>query len=212
MNSVLLIANNEEAKAEALTALCRERQIAPANTFMLTPEAENWKIEEIRQILPRFSRSCTTNTAYVFEKFDNVSESIQNTLLKTLEEAQEKLLLVLVVSNEGGVLPTILSRVQKISAAAPLLPLTAEESAEMAAFLAKATKASVPSGFVKFAPSKKHDESLLFIDKLLRYISNNLTENPQTELARISKELLRAKRLIQQNNLDPEGTIDFSFI
>jgi DNA polymerase-3 subunit delta' len=61
-----------------------------------------------------------------------MTEEAQNALLKTLEEPPDGVVLVLVTANSGALLPTILSRVQRV-------PWRALEPAEMAAYLADAT-------------------------------------------------------------------------
>jgi len=60
---------------------------------------------------------------YVFEAADRMNPTAANTLLKTLEEAPAWIVLILITSLEAAILPTLLSRCQKIR----FLPLLPEE-------------------------------------------------------------------------------------
>jgi DNA polymerase III subunit delta' len=74
------------------------------------------KIEAIRDL--QHQLSLTTNSAgykvAIIDEAERLNKTAQNALLKTLEEANERVVLILVASDERKLLPTILSRCQKI--------------------------------------------------------------------------------------------------
>ena len=60
---------------------------------------------------------------FVLDAFDTASQLVQNKLLKILEEPPQGVYFLLGVSSEGAVLPTVMSRMRKIS----VPPFTEEE-------------------------------------------------------------------------------------
>jgi DNA polymerase-3 subunit delta' len=74
------------------------------------------KIEAIRELQRQLSRSSFAGgyKLAIINDADRLNRSAQNALLKTLEEPNEKIILILVAHNEKRLLPTILSRCQKI--------------------------------------------------------------------------------------------------
>lgn len=79
--------------------------------------ARQIQIEQVREgVIPRVARTSYEGgwKACVIEFADRMSESAQNALLKTLEEPPCKSLLLLVTDDPQRLLPTIVSRCQKI--------------------------------------------------------------------------------------------------
>jgi DNA polymerase-3 subunit delta' len=74
------------------------------------------KIEKIRDLQHRaaLSSSGEKHTVIIIDDAQKLNKSAQNALLKTLEEPNEKVLLILVVQDEKKILPTISSRCQRI--------------------------------------------------------------------------------------------------
>jgi len=74
------------------------------------------KIEKIRDLQHRISLSSSRGKyrVVIIDDADRLNKASQNALLKTLEEPNSGLLLILVVQDEKRILPTILSRCQKI--------------------------------------------------------------------------------------------------
>lgn len=91
----------------------------------ITPDGKTLKIEQIRNLQARIVEKPITSRrkVYVIDDADLMSEESQNCLLKTLEEPPEYAVIILVVSNESGILPTIKSRCVIIK----FQPLTSKE-------------------------------------------------------------------------------------
>lgn len=111
--------------------LCRGQGEKPCNTCdscikfdtgnhpdykILSPEKDIIPIKEIDEmiksipILPFESR----RKVYVIDQGDAIRLTSQNTLLKTLEEPPEYIVIIIVTSNTNKIIPTILSRCQSI--------------------------------------------------------------------------------------------------
>lgn len=74
------------------------------------------KIEQIRDLQHQLSLS-SQNGKYkvaIIDEADRLNKMAQNALLKTLEEAGKNVILILISQDEKKMLPTILSRCQKI--------------------------------------------------------------------------------------------------
>ncbi|HEX7586255.1 MAG TPA: AAA family ATPase [Patescibacteria group bacterium] len=93
--------------------------------IIITPEVEekkgilkkkDIKIEKIRELqhLIALSSSGGQYRVVIIDDADRLNKASQNALLKTLEEPNRGLVLILVVQDEKKILPTIMSRCQKI--------------------------------------------------------------------------------------------------
>ena len=91
----------------------------------ITPDGKTLKIEQIRNLQARIVEKPITSRrkVYVIDDADLISEESQNSLLKTLEEPPEYAVIILIVSNESRILPTIKSRCVIIK----FQPLTSKE-------------------------------------------------------------------------------------
>ena len=87
------------------------------------------KAEAVRQVVSEspFHPFEGKKRIYIFDEADRMNPTAANSLLKTLEEPPPWTLLVLITSQEGGILPTLLSRCQKVR----FLALTPEEVTEI---------------------------------------------------------------------------------
>lgn len=74
------------------------------------------KIEAIRDLLHKLSLTSTggKHKVVIIDDADRLNRTAQNALLKTLEEPNEKVILILVCQDEKKLLPTIISRCQKM--------------------------------------------------------------------------------------------------
>lgn len=74
------------------------------------------KIEIIKDLQRKLSLSANNNKykVAIIDEAERLNKSAQNALLKTLEEPNDKVVLILVAQNEKKILPTIISRCQKI--------------------------------------------------------------------------------------------------
>ena len=74
-------------------------------------------IDDIRDLNKRFSLSSTDHSykVCVIDTTEDLNLSASNSLLKILEEPPKNTLFILVSNNQQAILPTILSRCQKVS-------------------------------------------------------------------------------------------------
>jgi DNA polymerase III subunit delta' len=114
---------------------------------LLEPDGAFIKIDQIRNLQKELSFRPfeAVKKACIIEAAERMNQSAANAFLKTLEEPPGNALLILLTSNIGAVLPTILSRCQRLSfSPIPEAAIesylcgsgTAQESARIAASLA----------------------------------------------------------------------------
>ena len=78
----------------------------------IEPDGKTIKIDQIRNMQEKVAEKpiISNKKAYIINDADLMSEESQNCLLKTLEEPPKYTIIILVVSNENKLLPTIKSR------------------------------------------------------------------------------------------------------
>ncbi len=100
-------------------------QVVNSDLIIIEPEIEenkgvikklDIKVEAIRDLLHKLSLTSTGGKykVVIIDDADRLNRTAQNALLKTLEEPNEKVILILVCQNEKKLLPTIISRCQKM--------------------------------------------------------------------------------------------------
>tara|TARA_B100000963_G_scaffold346584_1_gene351960 strand:+ start:389 stop:1483 length:1095 start_codon:yes stop_codon:yes gene_type:complete len=92
--------------------LCRRRWDEKRKLFQ-----KYISIEDIRELNRKFSLSSTDNfyKVCIVDTTEDLNISASNSLLKTLEEPPKNTLFILVSNNQQTILPTILSRCQKVA-------------------------------------------------------------------------------------------------
>ena len=89
----------------------------------ILPDGASIKIDQIRELQRKFAYRSDENRPrmYVIEQAEKMTIQAANSLLKFLEEPGERMTAVLLTENPQALLPTIVSRVQRLSFA-PLPP------------------------------------------------------------------------------------------
>lgn len=85
--------------------------------MLIQPEdGKSIKIEQIRYLQEKIAEKpiASNKKIYIINDSDTMTQEAQNCLLKTLEEPPEYAIIILVLSNENKLLPTIKSRCTKI--------------------------------------------------------------------------------------------------
>ena len=82
----------------------------------IEPDGKVIKIEQIREMQTKVIEKPVNSKKkiYLIDNADLMTKEAQNSLLKTLEEPPEYIVIILIVSNENKILPTIKSRCMRI--------------------------------------------------------------------------------------------------
>lgn len=84
--------------------------------YYVEPEGASLKIDQIRELQKIFNYRSENNNCkiYIIDQADKMTTQAANSLLKFLEEPQVPAVGILITSNKGAMLPTILSRTQEV--------------------------------------------------------------------------------------------------
>lgn len=84
--------------------------------FFIEPDGNSIKINQIRNMQKGILEKpiISSKKVYIINNAETMTKEAQNSLLKTLEEPQEYVVIILIVSDENSMLPTIKSRCTKI--------------------------------------------------------------------------------------------------
>lgn len=83
---------------------------------IINPDGNSIKIEQIRKLILKSSEKpiISNKKVYIINDSDVMTKEAQNSLLKTLEEPPNYLIIILITSNENKLINTIRSRCTKI--------------------------------------------------------------------------------------------------
>lgn len=172
----------------------------------LTPEKTEYSINQIRSIMKEIVLYQSQIRIYLFETFEKSSIETQNSLLKTLEEPPTNIQFVLSVSNEYQIIPTILSRSKIVKKAVSPPNLTDEKVASNNLDLRKLEDTLSHTDF----NVTNKDEALIQIDHLISQVKT--AKEYRERSFKIIKECIKLRRLIDNNNINPQLGIDHLLI
>jgi hypothetical protein len=215
MQNLLLVGNKEELAIAEVNFYISANSISPTNVYRFNSHPAEFNVEEFREMLKLTERHFDSPTLFIIENFETISEVMQNTFLKTLEEHQENLVFVLISRNLSKVLPTVRSRCQVVNLQNKIPSLTPADKLFFENLLQKLQKN--PHYLVSFEAAlgikNKKEKALTFLDNFLAYAHSLLPRFPkQTVLANYTRRAIEIRELIENNNLDPEMAIDQVFL
>lgn len=110
----VIYCKSHNACGECLECIRLEHNNNP-NVYLLDKEG-TIKVDDIKELISDTCISAVENNykVYVIKHAENMNEAAQNKLLKTLEEPNQGVIIILSVSSESAMLQTIKSRVKKI--------------------------------------------------------------------------------------------------
>ncbi|MBP3708258.1 MAG: DNA polymerase III subunit delta' [Clostridia bacterium] len=84
--------------------------------FLVEPEGNSIKINQVRQLMKTTLEKPieSSKKVYIINNADTMTKEAQNGILKTLEEPQEYVVIILIASSENNILTTIKSRCTKL--------------------------------------------------------------------------------------------------
>lgn len=125
------IGKNFFAKEFSKMVLCNSKNEKPCNKcksciefdsnnnpdfFVIEPDGSSIKIEQIRQMQKSILEKPIEShkKVYIINDAETMTKEAQNCMLKTLEEPQDFIVIILIASNENNILPTVKSRCTKV--------------------------------------------------------------------------------------------------
>lgn len=189
MLPVILITNSQIQQKQYL------KKLSLKQTIEIYPENNLIKIETIRNLKKQIPLLKKETTRIIINNFDLANIQAQNSSLKLLEEASSKIEFILTVENINKILPTIQSRCQIIDLRQRNLSHTQAIDLNWSNFTVKDKQTAVEK-----------------TDRLLETAFNSIKQNYSQKKAKFIHQLLEKRYLLQENNLNPQLTLDFLLI
>jgi DNA polymerase III delta prime subunit len=130
----------------------------------------------------------------VLENASALTLEAQNGLLKTLEEAPGKAVILLGANSEQDLLPTVLSRCELIYTTTP--EVAAQNNTDYESDITKLINSTLEERFEYIEKLKERDELLT---ALIVFWRQRLLNNPSKENQKFIKELMEAEKWANQN-------------
>jgi len=170
--------------------------------FEIIPITKEYSIEDIKNITKETKIFNPKTRIYFLENFHLSSVPAQNSFLKLLEEPPSNVQFVLTTDNRNSLLPTIISRVKIIK----LIEKQSKEVVEQ--FISPFhTTTKIPLSSFKITDKESAKNILL---QLINFLRNKLESDEKSPI--ILKEILRLNSLLENNNLNPQLTVDQGLI
>ncbi len=205
MLPIILVSKDKKDRDNFVKKFIKENNFSESQIFKTFPLKSEILISQIREIRKELTISTPSPRLFILYDFNKATLESQNALLKSLEEQGLKNQFILVVSNEYSILPTVQSRSKivrldkKLSGNKKDQPysnlIENLESSKNYKFLSDKTLANI----------SREDAADFFI-WLILYYRKKLSSSSKS--AKIIKEALRLKALLENNNLNPQLTCD----
>lgn len=203
MLPVLLVTNNAAQKEVFISSLIEEQAVSPYNVHQYQPEKKEFSIDTVREIKTHLIHHNSEPRIFILHNFDFATVEAQNALLKTLEEKQEQVQIVLSVEKSDAVLPTIRSRTRIVRLSHELIAVSEEIRAE----LQKAVSQHVPVVTATPFLSISGEDTNRIFDEIIIFFSERLTQLDPHAPA-ILKSAFKTKQLFNSNNLNHQLALD----
>jgi DNA polymerase III gamma/tau subunit len=206
MLPIILVSQNAKSQEKFIEEFILKNQILSYYVYFIEPVKDEVTIDQVRLIKKEIIMSIKNKRLFVIRDFDNASSEVQNAMLKTLEENNEINLFILLVTNIAKILPTIRSRSntlvldKKLSIKNPKFTELLEKTQNHDITVARLLSDKSVDGMTK-------EEGLKFFDELILYFRQKLRKGNLAEI-KILKKAMDLKSLLQNNNLNPQLTID----
>ncbi len=170
--------------------------------------SSQYSIQDVKRVIREVSVFEPKKRIYFFPDFHLSSFEAQNAFLKVLEEPPENILFVLTTINRGALLPTIVSRAKIINLANPSRDgkkLSITDTMEK--FLSSPDLSLLSNK--SFIGLDKPETSRILEQLILIFEPKLTTDKPAKK---IITEILSSKMLLDNNNLNPQLTLDHILI
>lgn len=194
MIPLLIISNNSREIKKYLKKFINKNTLF----FEIKSEGKEYSIKEIKDLIRETNIFHKETRIYFLENFQLSSLEAQNAFLKLLEEPPANTLFVLSVDNENKLIPTIRSRTQIVRLDKKNLTVI---TTQVKAVLNKLISDS-NFNLLSITPFTLEDIIIFFRERLIF----------DKKAPAIIKETLKLKNLLENNNLNPQLTLDHMLI
>lgn len=173
---------------EVIEPFASKYYISPSHRILIQPEKDELTVEQIHLMQKDIQFVFDKTVLVTLVSVDDSSSEVQNSLLKCLEEASQRIQFLFLVKNSSRLLPTILSRCSTIESHSRQA-FSNREKVDYIEFFSYTNNAEVTK-----------EKAVLRIDE---YIQKALQIDLKT-----TKYLLTMRKLIIDNNMNPVLALD----
>lgn len=196
MIPTVIVDPNLQTRTEAILDFLAQKKLSKTHPEMLwISEEERLGIKEVKKITEHFKLKSSSKygPAIVFVKAEELTMEAQNSLLKTLEEPPENAVIILGVSSEEDLLPTILSRCHVLNLNPTLKRELLKKDIEE---IEKLTSLSIEERFLFIEKLKDKDEFFL---NLIFFYRSKFYKNPNKDNLAFLKEISLMEKYWKSN-------------
>lgn len=125
---------------------------------------------------------------------ERLTDEAQNALLKTFEELPDQSLVIMALTSEDQLLPTLVSRSQLIKSESKVA--SSEELDKYQNTINELLKGSMVE---RFQIIEKIDDTSLFLEAMVKFFRQLLIQNPTKQNQNFIRELMEAQKWAKQN-------------
>lgn len=206
MLPVIVQALDSKTRQDYLKAFIKDNKVDRFSLFTIEPVKNQITIDQIRQIKKQLITASREKRVFIIYDFDCASIEAQAAMLKTLEETNMRTFFILFVSNQEKILSTVRSR-SKI-----VIYNQTKQPQETLKKIDKVIDKILKSPNYGFFAEKEiqltsREEASEFINSLIFYFKNKL-KSGDIRVAKILKKTMSLKKLLTENYLNPQLTVD----
>jgi len=203
MIPLLLVSNNPKLIQDYVDKLKKDSLF-----FDVIPSTKEYSIEDIKGLIKETKVFHPKTRIYFLANFHLSSIPAQNSFLKLLEEPPTNVQFVLNTDNKNRLLPTIISRVKIIKLRGN------DKHGVVDKYFFDAIEGVInhaPTGIplLQFTTTDRESTKKILLHMIL-FFRERLDSDKNSPL--VIKEILRLKSLLENNNLNPQLTIDQALI
>lgn len=204
MYPIILLANNLDSFDDFLENYKKEHHFSPLQTQVITPEKTTLTINQIRELKKELKISAAKSRLIIFQHFDTATNEAQNALLKVLEEQNTKNQFIMLATQLGNILPTIISRSRVIDLVEESTVYDEHTTSIIDAFLKQPNITYLSEDI--FTVSTKEEASILL--KICIERMHKQLHTAQASYTNIIKKTFDLLYKLEHNNLSPQLTVD----
>ncbi len=208
---IVLVTADDKKSEQFVKEYCRKNNISEIRTTRVTPAKNELSIDEVRLLKKDLLYAATMPTLIHFTKFETATIEAQNALLKTLEEQKNNVHFILSVSRLEKIVGTLLSRSKIV-----VLKEDKKEESSMTPYITRLMSNLKKTKSLSFLGDSQltgvdQTQASEIISAFLVYFQGAICEELKTA-PDILKKIIQVQHLLENNNLNPQLTLDYLLI
>jgi len=200
MIPILLITNDFKEVTSFIKTIKTKKDII----INIYPTKTEYSIEQIKEIVRETIIYQPYKRIYVLENFNYSSQEAQNAFLKTLEESINNIQFILTASSVHQLLPTIISRVKVINLNKNIKIQIDKKIEKIFEDFIKNNSMNILN--LDEINIRSKTKALELLNQIIVFFRNRIHKDKKAII--ILKKILSIKPLLENNNLNPQLTID----